>query len=144
MAHDLETSANGEVAFASLREPAWHGLGTVFESELTTSEMLKLAHLDNWNVRLESVSDLVPNYNFVSESFMVLRTNPFDQSTDVLSTVGERYKVVQNDELFSFADNMLDGGRWETAGSIKNGRVVFGSLALDREAVLTPMALQTL
>ena len=90
MAHALETGSNGEVAFASLRQPAWHGLGTVFESELTTSEMLKIAHLDNWNVRLESVSDLVPNYNFVSESFMVVRTNPFDQSIDVLSTVGER------------------------------------------------------
>ena len=33
----------------------------------------------------------------------------------------------------SFGDAMLDGGRWETAGSIKNGTVVFGSLALDRE-----------
>jgi phage/plasmid-like protein (TIGR03299 family) len=34
---------------------------------------------------------------------------------------------------------MLDnGGRWETAGSIKNGRVVFGSLALERETILDP------
>ena len=138
MAHALETGSNGEVAFASLRQPAWHGLGTVFESELTTSEMLKIAHLDEWNVRLESVSDLVPDYNFVSDSFMVVRDNPFGEGIDVLSTVGERYKVVQNDELFSFADNMLDGGRWETAGSIKNGRVVFGSLALERETVLDP------
>jgi phage/plasmid-like protein (TIGR03299 family) len=34
---------------------------------------------------------------------------------------------------------LLDnGGRWETAGSIKSGRVVFGSLALERETVLDP------
>ncbi|NDF44090.1 MAG: DUF945 domain-containing protein, partial [Actinobacteria bacterium] len=52
--------------------------------------------------------------------------------------VGQRYKVVQNEELFQFGDALLDGGRWETAGSIKNGTVVFGSLALDRETVLDP------
>jgi phage/plasmid-like protein (TIGR03299 family) len=139
MAHELESGANGEVAFASLREPAWHGLGTVFESEVTTSEMLRLAHLDNWNVRLESVSNLVPDYNFVTDSFMVVRDNPFESGQrDVLATVGQRYKVVQNDDLFAFGDNLLDGARWETAGSIKDGRVVFGSLALERETVLDP------
>lgn len=139
MAHALESGANGEVAFASLREPAWHGLGTVFESEVTTSEMLRLAHLDNWNVRLESVSNLVPDYNFVTDSFMVVRDNPFESGQrDVLATVGQRYKVVQNDDLFAFGDNLLDGARWETAGSIKDGRVVFGSLALERETVLDP------
>jgi phage/plasmid-like protein (TIGR03299 family) len=52
--------------------------------------------------------------------------------------VGERYVPLQNEQLFDFGDAMLDGGRWETAGSIKNGRQVFGSLALDRETVLDP------
>jgi phage/plasmid-like protein (TIGR03299 family) len=139
MAHELEQGKNGEVSFASLREPAWHGLGTVFTDEKSTTQMLQAARLDNWNVRLESVSALAPSYNFVTQSYMVVRDNPFDNAQkDVLATVGERYQVVQNEELFSFADNILDGGRWETAGSIKNGRVIFGSLALDRETVLDP------
>ena len=139
MAHDLEQGSNGEVSFASLREPAWHGLGTVFTEEKSTREMLDAAYLSNWNVRLESINALAPDYNFVSDAFMVVRDNPFDQSQDVLSVVGERYNVVQNEELFSFGDNLLDGGgRWETAGSIKQGRVVFGSLALERETVLDP------
>jgi len=57
----------------------------------------------------------------------------------VLGVVGERYHVLQNEDLFSFGDNILDGGgRWETAGSLKGGRVVFGSLALERETVLDP------
>jgi len=56
-----------------------------------------------------------------------------------LGIVGQRYHVLQNEELFSFGDNILDGGgRWETAGSIRGGRVVFGSLALERETVLDP------
>ena len=139
MAHMLEQSATGETAFASLREPAWHGLGTVFNEEVSTAKMLKLAHLDNWNVRLEDVS--IPD-GFESDRnyFFVTRTNPFDkEQNDVLGVVGERYHVMQNEDLFSFGDNILDGGgRWETAGSIKGGRVVFGSIALERETVLDP------
>jgi phage/plasmid-like protein (TIGR03299 family) len=132
MAHLLEQY--GDMAsFASLREPAWHGLGTILESEVTTAEMLEVAHLAGWNVRLEDVA--LPGRSH-KNYFAVTRTNPFDGDADVLGVVGERYKVLQNEELFSFADNMLDGGRWETAGSIKNGTVVFGSLALDREVVL--------
>jgi phage/plasmid-like protein (TIGR03299 family) len=134
MAHLLEQY--GDMAsFASLREPAWHGLGTILDSEVTTSEMLAAAHLNNWDVRIEDVD--LPGRSH-RPYFAVVRTNPFDNGADVLGVVGERYKVVQNEELFSFADNLLDGGRWETAGSIKNGTVVFGSLALDREIVLDP------
>lgn len=139
MAHLLEQDANGNTAFASLREPAWHGLGTVFENEVTTAEMLKLAHLDNWNVRLEDVA--IPDGFASDKSYsFVTRTNPFDKNqNDVLGVVGERYVPLQNEDLFDFGDLMLDnGGRWETAGSIKGGRVVFGSLALERETVLDP------
>ena len=132
MAHMLEQY--GDMAsFASLREPAWHGLGTILESEVSTQEMLEVAHLAGWNVRLADVD--LPGRSH-KNYFAVTRTNPYDEGIDVLGVVGERYKVLQNEELFSFADNMLDGGRWETAGSIKNGTVVFGSLALDREVVL--------
>ena len=138
MAHELET-VNGETAFASLREPAWHGLGTVFTEEVSTAKMLKLAHLDKWNVRLEDVE--IPN-GFESDKTysFVVRDNPFlDDQKDVLGVVGERYVPLQNEDLFEFGDLMLDGGgRWETAGSIKNGRQVFGSLALERETILDP------
>jgi phage/plasmid-like protein (TIGR03299 family) len=138
MAHDLENQ-NGKTSFASFREPAWHGLGTVFTEEKTTQEMLDLANLSKWNVRLEDME--IPSNLTSDKSYQyVLRTNPTDNSqTDVLGIVGERYVPLQNEDLFSFGDNILDGGgRWETAGSIKGGRVVFGSLALERETVLDP------
>jgi phage/plasmid-like protein (TIGR03299 family) len=135
MAHLLES----DKSFASFREPAWHGLGTVFNEEVSTKKMLELASLNDWNVRLEEVA--IPEgfssdktYNYVA------RTNPFDKTqTDILGVVGERYRILQNEELFDFGDALLDGGgRWETAGSIKGGRQVFGSLALERETVLDP------
>jgi phage/plasmid-like protein (TIGR03299 family) len=136
MAHEIEINGD-QASFASLREPAWHGLGTVFQEEVSTTEMLELAHLDNWNVRLEEIA--IPD-GFASDKshFFVARTNPFDnEQTDVLGVVGERYRVLQNEDLFEFGDALLDGGgRWETAGSIKGGRQVFGSLALERNIVL--------
>src|SRR6056300_100632 len=135
MAHELES----DKSFASFRQPAWHGLGTVFTEEVSTKEMLELANLHDWNVHLEEVA--IPDgfssdktYNYVT------RTNPFDRKQkDILGVVGERYRILQNEELFDFGDALLDGGgRWETAGSIKGGRQVFGSLALERETVLDP------
>jgi phage/plasmid-like protein (TIGR03299 family) len=138
VAHDIETQ-NGKASFASFREPAWHNLGTVFTEEKTTAEMLEAASLDKWNVRLEDMP--IPSHLTSDKDYQyVVRTNPTDNSqTDVLGVVGERYHVLQNEDLFSFGDNILDGGgRWETAGSLKGGRVVFGSLALERETILDP------
>ena len=138
MAHELETQ-NGVASFASFREPAWHGLGTVFDTEKNTAEMLAAANLNNWNVRLEDMP--IPSHLTSDKQYQyVVRTNPTTNTqTDVLGVVGERYHVLQNEDLFSFGDNILDGGgRWETAGSLKGGRQVFGSLALERETVLDP------
>ena len=138
MAHDLETQ-NGVASFASFREPAWHNLGTVFDTEKNTSEMLAAANLNGWNVRLEDLE--IPSSLVSDKQYQyVVRTNPTDKSqTDVLGIVGQRYVPLQNEDLFAFGDNILDGGgRWETAGSISGGRVVFGSLALERETVLDP------
>jgi len=99
-----------------------------------------LANLENWGVHLELTQ--VPGIDadrWVTETYAVVRTNPFDSGLDVLSTVGERYTTYQNEELFAFGDGILaGGGRWETAGSIRNGRTVFGSMAMPGKIVLDP------
>jgi len=141
MAHELEIGANGEVAFALRGEPAWHGLANVLFDEnehVTTAHMLESAKLNNWNVRLEDLP-LPEGYRNTTTTQMVVRDNPFDGGQDVLATVGKRYKVVQNEALFAFGDGILDGGAtWESAGSIKEGRVVFGSLIVPREFIIDP------
>jgi phage/plasmid-like protein (TIGR03299 family) len=138
----LEQGANGETSFAERKRtaPAWHGLGTVFDTdaEINTAQMLEMAHLNGWNVRLEKVT-FPDNYTVAKDAFAVVRNHPYNQNPDVLATVGERYKVVQNEELFAFGDGILDGGaQWETAGSIKDGRVVFGSLVVPAEFIIDP------
>lgn len=140
--HALEVGSAGQVAFATREVPAWHLLGTVFDKDehVTTAQMLEKAHLNGWNVRLEDLADHTDLGNWVTPTFAVVRDNPFTTGeTDVLSTVGGRYKVYQNEELFAFGDNLLDGGgQWETAGSIQGGRKVFGSLLIDREVIIDP------
>ena len=75
MAHELES----DKSFASFREPAWHGLGTVFTEEVSTREMLELANLQDWNVRLEPV-EVPEGFNSDRSYNYVTRTNPFDRS----------------------------------------------------------------
>ena len=140
MAHALEMQDN-EVAFALRGAPAWHGLANVLfdkDEHVNTQTMLDSAKLSNWNIQLEEIQKPA-NYRSHKNSFFVTRTNPFDNGTDILGLVGQRYQVVQNEQLFEFGDNLLDGGAsWESAGSIKNGTIVFGSLVIPREFILDP------
>jgi phage/plasmid-like protein (TIGR03299 family) len=144
MAHNLEVE-NGEVAFALRGAPAWHNLANrIFtqDEEVTTATMLEEAKLANWNVRLSPIAEHIPeSWNDVSTASLVLRDNPFNGGTDVLATVGKRYKPVQNEELFAFADAIHDANadcRWESAGSLKQGKVVFGTVDIPRTMVLDP------
>jgi phage/plasmid-like protein (TIGR03299 family) len=132
MSHDIE-QFDDYAAFVSLRQPAWHGLGTIIDEPVSTARMLELASLDNWNVRLVDIRDYITDIEFAATTpYLTVRDNPFvNGQQDALGVVGERYNTYQNEELFDFGDVMLDnGGEWETAGSIKQGRVVFGTLAV--------------
>jgi phage/plasmid-like protein (TIGR03299 family) len=144
MAHNLEME-NGEVAFALRGAPAWHNLANrIFtqDEEVTTATMLEEAKLANWNVRLSPITNHIDeSWNDVSQASLVIRDNPFNGGTDVLATVGKRYKPVQNEELFQFADAIHDANadcRWESAGSLKKGKVVFGTVDIPRTMVLDP------
>jgi hypothetical protein len=144
MAHNLEEQ-NGEVAFALRGKPAWHNLANkIFAQDeiVTTATMLEQAKLANWNVRLSPITDHVPEaWNDNSDAQLVLRDNPFNGETDILATVGKRYKPVQNEGLFAFADSIHDADpncRWESAGSLKKGKVVFGTVEIPRTMVLDP------
>jgi phage/plasmid-like protein (TIGR03299 family) len=132
---NIERFANGEAAFASLQVPAWHRLGTVFEDVMSTDEILQTAHMADWNVRLipavQAHGDLLLE---VPEKFTVIRTNPVTGSVDALSVVGTKYTAVQNEQVFGFGQTILDNSPdavWETAGSIRNGRTIFGTLRMS-------------
>jgi phage/plasmid-like protein (TIGR03299 family) len=125
-------------SFASRQVAAWHGLGTIFgkDEDVNTEKMVTLAGLD-WDV---SLVPLVTNdaTKMDAGAYATVRTEK-DGAKSILGVVGERYTVVQNHDALAFADNILDGGgRWETAGGLKNGAVVFGSMAVLDDIVLDP------
>lgn len=121
--------------FASHREAAWHGLGTVFDHEVTDyREMLKISGLGGWDVH--EVAAEVPGARFATPTKHIVAT--IGDEDIVLGTAGGRYEIVQNEDAFAFLQSLSDGARWETAGAIKDGRVVFGSVEFERETVLDP------
>lgn len=132
----IDTTA-GRSLFASFRQPAWHGLGTVFTEEVTDYRlMLAKAGLANWDVRFESLS--TESGAILDTHRATVRTNPVDGTTDVLGVTGNRYTIVQNEAAFSFLQSLADGARWETGGALGHGNKVFGSIAFNRETVLDP------
>jgi phage/plasmid-like protein (TIGR03299 family) len=140
MSDNIEVSGF-QAAFVSRKDPGWHLLGKVIpeDQEVTTSEFLKIGHLAGWNVRLVDVD--VPGVSldrWATTVQAVVRDNPFDGAEDVLAFVGDRYNVFQNEDAFGFLEVLAQSGRWETAGSIKGGRVVFGSLVLPQDLVIDP------
>lgn len=98
------------------REKPWHGLGTMVMEAPDSKHALELAGL-NWSVFQKELTtvDGIPVPGF--------KANLRDMDNRVLGVVTDRYKVIQNNQAFSFTDALLgEGVRYETAGSLQNGR----------------------
>lgn len=104
----------------SVRETPWHGLGTIVNEAPTSAEAIKLAGLD-WDVVSNPVFDA--NGNEISG----YKANTRSTDNSVLGIVSNKYKIVQNKEAFEFTDNLIESGdvKYETAGSLKNGRQIW-------------------
>ena len=122
-------AANVETMF-SVREKPWHGLGTIVMEAPASAEALRLAGLD-WNVVQESV------YTGSKEKVEGYKLNIRDSDGKVLGVVSDRYRVVQNMDAFSFTDGLLGQGvRYETAGSLQNGKRVWLLAKLPKEYII--------
>ena len=130
----LETTTNSfGVVTTSQRSLPWHSIpnAVAMTERVNTREFLASCKLDNWNVRVDELP--APEGYFDDESFfMTSRAVEGQEERQRLAIVKSRYSAMQNEDLFLFGDAILDGGAtWESGGSFKNGRVVFGSLLLD-------------
>ncbi len=122
-------AANVETMF-SVREKPWHGLGTIIMEAPTSADALRLAGLD-WEVVQE------PIFTDFKESIEGYKANVRDSDRKVLGVVSDRYKVVQNTDAFSFTDELLGKGvRYETAGSLQEGKRVWLLARLPREYII--------
>ena len=126
---ESKIAANLESMFY-VRETPWHGLGTRVMEAPASEEALELAGL-NWKVRQEPIYTdnnlLIPGY----------KANVRDLDDKILGVVTDRYKVVQNDEAFAFTDGLIgEGVRYETAGSLLDGRKVWILARMPREFII--------
>lgn len=122
-------AANVETMF-SVREKPWHGLGTIVMEAPTSADALRLAGLD-WEVVQE------PVYTGRNEIVKGYQANVRSTDRRVLGVVSDRYKVVQNTEAFRFTDELLGRGvRYETAGSLQEGRKVWMLARLPKEYIM--------
>ena len=122
-------AANVETMFYT-REKPWHGLGTMVAEAPNSKDALRLAGL-NWKVLQEPV--------YTENKELIQGYKAYDRDTDrkVLGVVTDRYKVIQNEEAFAFTDTLLgEGVRYETAGSLQEGRRVWMLARLPREFII--------
>lgn len=123
-------SANVESMFY-VRKAPWHGLGTKVQEAPDSKRALVLAGLD-WKVKQMPVytgdNKMIPGY----------KANVRDKDDRVLGVVTDRYKVVQNEEAFAFTDELLGYGvRYETAGSLQDGKKTWLLARMPREYIIT-------
>jgi phage/plasmid-like protein (TIGR03299 family) len=102
----------------------WHNIGTVLDKTLTSNEAFKEAKL-TWLVEQEKIY----SENNFKQPIPGFLANIRNDTKDVLGIVSERYHVVQNKDIFAFADDLISNSNvhctYETAGSLFNGKRVF-------------------
>lgn len=142
MAHELDFQ-KGSAAFIGYKQPAWHGLGVIIDTDISTADALKLGGLDFIVEKLPNrhhmptgkfYEDGQPIFDQVESknSFFTYRT---DTNHILGDKLGTKYEVFQNEEALAIIDLVMghSGAKIETAGSLRNGAVVFMCLRLPTD-----------
>lgn len=133
MAHNLDIT-HGQASFVAAREDAWHRLGVTLPDAFNAEAALRYGLLADWNLRKaplvahDTDGSPVP----VEAQFAIVRDNPVTHTPESLGVVGDRYHILQNEELIGLLEALVDesGAHFETAGAIDGGRRVFVTMKL--------------
>lgn len=159
MAHMIEIR-NGVASYVEngRKERAWHGLGQVFDGQLTVKEALELSHAD-YTVEMRNVFAMTPALHALisGDGDTVSREQLADLITDALvdkrkatmrmdtdkplGIVSDNYGIVQNHEAFQFIDTLCSGGKEDTpviecAGVLGHGERVFITARFPEQIIL--------
>ena len=159
MAHLIEIN-NGVASYVEngRKERAWHGLGQVYDGQISVKEALELSHAD-YQVEMRNVFAMTPALQelIAGDADMVSReqvadlityalvqgrraTMRMDKNTS-LGIVSDHYGIVQNADAFQFIDNLCTGGRADTpviecAGVLGHGERVFITAKFPEDIIL--------
>jgi phage/plasmid-like protein (TIGR03299 family) len=126
MAHEIEF-VDGVAQMAYAGSVPWHGLGVSVPADLTPDQMLEAAGL-NWEVKkfptFAILDDNDPDSVIETKQSALIRM----KDKKMLDVVSDDWNPVQNAEAFEFFNEFVMAGDMEmhTAGSLKNGQIVWG------------------
>ena len=116
--------------FFGRREPAWHGIGTVLDEELTATEAMKVANIafpvNKWEMFAKNpeTGELLE-----TDQFAVVRDPTADDDVyRVLSNVGSQWTPLQAWDLAKMLDPVSEKYPVETVGALGNGEKIFFTL----------------
>ena len=117
MAHGIQ---NDDSLFFVGATP-WHGMGVELPQLATAQEAIQAANL-GWQVDKQPV--ITAQGKTLADKFITVRSDTLEP----LGVVGSQYTVLQNEHAFDFFDAVTQdphGPKYETAGSLWNGRKVW-------------------
>ncbi len=137
MSHEVET-------MFSWRETPWHGLGNVLHGAPPTAAQAIVAGGLDWTVSLREIFRKVIRQGEFGQTFTTFEVikDRFELTRDSdgtpLAILSDKYRPFQNRDAFAFMDSLVASGAavYETAGSLKGGRVVFVTMKLPNYITL--------
>ncbi|GAB1345082.1 DUF932 domain-containing protein [Gemmatimonas sp.] len=143
MAHELDTRDNGAAAFVSLRQSAWHQLGTIVADELSFDEAMHLGGLD-YPLALRPLTTSLPIEGASGDEIDTLdiavpghRAVVRADRNLVLGVVSDRYELVTNREAMQMVDVLVNDGLAviETAGVLREGADAWMAIRFTGEQI---------
>jgi phage/plasmid-like protein (TIGR03299 family) len=124
----------GKAAMFWVGEKPWHGLGTELKSLATAKEAIKAAQLDYKVEKVPIVATVGTKVYEVPGKQATMRMD----THDVLGVVGDGYKILQNEEAFSFFDTVVGEGQaiYEVAGALGAGQRIWMLAKLPKHMVI--------
>lgn len=137
MSANLATKQNGEYAFVSARVPAWHQSGTILNDAFTSKEALEQGGLD---FEVMKIANQLETGIKIPDSFSLVRIDRAnnEDGSGILGMCAKNYHIVQNEDLFSFFDFLVNEKQaiYETAGALGNGEKVWILARLPQDIVV--------
>jgi phage/plasmid-like protein (TIGR03299 family) len=119
--------------FLGHREPAWHGLGTVVQDDISVSDAFKQVGL---NYEVNKVP-LIANMSLGGDAYMPIPTDKFaivrnptndDNEYRVFGVCSNDYEIVQNSDIAPLLDPLAETWKTETVGALDYGKTIFVTL----------------
>ena len=127
--------AEFENGFFGGGKAAWHGLGTVIEDDVvTTEQVIELVPELGLEVVMLPMFTTFQERQLDTGRFATVRAD----SRVLGAGLSDHYQVIQNRDAFAFVDGIVDSGeaKYHTAGTLKDGKVAWMLAKLSKDIVV--------